>query len=204
VLSGLAFALAMSQPPVASALMSANAVTASLLGFALYAAALRRERHPAFLYLLLAAMAAARVGAHYFLAERIRLVIEVLRQFLRYPDRLPWASLALLGLVANPALAVLALWFRRGWKDERLARHCQYIAIPIAAAACLWSCQEAEAATIVLSGYAVLFSLAVWLYAVPLVSYAAILAMCGAAYFGSSLVPWLTFVDRALISAALA
>src|SRR5262249_4554227 len=94
VLSGLSFALALTPPPAPSALFSANTVAAALLGFTLYASALWRERHPAFLYLSLAALVAARVGAHYFLAERIRSVIEALRQFLGYEHRLPWAYLA--------------------------------------------------------------------------------------------------------------
>jgi tetratricopeptide (TPR) repeat protein len=203
VLSGLAFALALT-PPAATALFSTNTVAASLLGFALYAGALRRDRHPAFLYLSIAALVAARVGAHYFLAERIRLVIDALRRLLGYPDSLPIAYLSLIALVIGPALAGLAVWFRRGWKDERLARHCRYIGLPVAVVACLWSCQEPEAAFIVLSGYAVLFGLAVWLYAMPLLSYATILAACGAAYFGSTLVAGVTLADQALLAIALA
>ncbi len=118
VLTGLAFALALSPPRTPSAIFSANTVAASLLGFALYAAALRRDRHPAFLYLAIAALVAARVGAHYFLAERIRIVIDHLRRILGYSESLPWAYLSLLGLIVNPALAGLSLWFRRGWKDR--------------------------------------------------------------------------------------
>ncbi len=118
---------------------------------------------------------AARVDAQYFLADRIRA-----RH--RSTARICWATaspcrsayLALLGLIVNPALAVLSIWFRKGWKDERLARHCHYIGLPLALAACLWSCQEPKAAAIVLSGYAVLFALAVWLFAVPMLTYAAI------------------------------
>jgi hypothetical protein len=203
VLSGLAFALAMT-PPTRSALFSGNTVAASLLGFALYAAALWRERQPAFLYLSLAALVAARVGAHYFLAERIRLVIDALRRLLGYEHSLPGAYLALIGLIVNPTLAALASWFRRGWKDERLARHCHYIGLPLAIAACLWSGLESAAATIVLSGYAILFSLAVWLYSVPFLAHGAILAICGASYFGSTLVPGVTVADQALIAVGLA
>jgi hypothetical protein len=204
VLSGLSFALAMTPPPAPSALFSANTVVAAVLGFTLYAAALRRERDPAFLYLSLAALVAARVGAHYFFAERIRVVIDALRQFLGYEHRLPWAYFALLGLVVNPLLAMLGIWFRRGWKDERLARHCQYIGLPLAAVACSWSCLESEAATIVLSGYAILFSLAVWIYSEPFLAYGAIFALCGAAYFGSTLVPGVTVAGQALVAAVLA
>src|SRR5262249_33050634 len=156
VLSGLAFALVLSPPPVPSALFSGNTVAASLLGFVLYARALRRERHPAFLYLSIAALVAARVGAHYFLAERIRLIVDALPRLLGYERSLPWAYLALIGLIINPVLAALSMWFRRGWNDERLARHCHYIGLPIAVVACLWSCQEPKAASIVQLGYAVL------------------------------------------------
>ncbi len=204
VLSGLAFALAMTPPPVPSALFSADAVVASLLGFGLYASALRRERHPAFLYLSIGALVAARVDAQYFLADRIRLVIDQLRHLLGYSGPLPIAFLALLGLVVNPALAVLSIWFRKVWKDERLALHCHYIGLPVAVAACLWSCQEPKAAAIVLSGYAVLFVLAVWMFAVPVLTYAAIGALCGASYFGSTLIAGITPADQALIAVGLA
>ena len=141
---------------------------------------------------------------HYFLAERIRVVIDHLRRILGYSESLPWAYLSLIGLIVSPALAGLSLWFRRGWKDERLARHCHYIGLPLALAACLWSCQEPKAAAIVLSGYAVLFALAVWLLAVPWITYAAIAALCGAAYFGSTLIPGLSAADQALIAVGIA
>ena len=204
VVSGLAFALAMATAPAASALSSGNVVVVGLLGFVLYGAALRRERHPAYLYLAMAALVAARVGAHYFLAERIRLVIDALRQFLGYEDRLPLAYLALVGLVINPALAGLAIWFRRGWKDERLARHAHYIGLPIAVLACLWSGQEALAATIILSGYAVLFAIAVWLFAEPRLANGVTLAASGAAFFGSTLIHRVNLADRSLIAIAMA
>ena len=204
VLSGLAFALAMTPPPIPSALFSADAVVASLLGFGLYAAALRRERHPAFLYLSIAALVAARVDAQYFLADRIRLVIDQVRLLLGYSGPLPIAFLALFGLVVNPALAMLSIWFRKVWKDERLALHCHYLGLPVALAACLWSCQEPKTAAVVLSGYAVLFVLAVWLFAVPVLTYAAIGSLCGACYFGSTLIAGVTPADQALIAVGLA
>lgn len=204
VLSGLAFALAMTPPRVPSALFSADAVVTSLLGFGLYAASLRRERHPAFLYLCLGALVSARVAAQYLLADRLRLLIDHLRHLLGYSGPLPIAFLGLVGLVVNPALAVLSIWFRKGWKDERLALHCHYIGLPIAVAACLWSVQEPTAAAIVLAGYAVLFTMAVWLLAVPVLSYAAVGAIGGASYFGSTLIAGVTPADQALMAVGLA
>jgi tetratricopeptide (TPR) repeat protein len=204
VLSGLSFAVALTPPPAASALFSSNTITASLLGFGLYAAALRRERHPAFLYLSIAALISARVGAHYFLAERIRMIIDALRRLLGYERSLPWAFLSLLSLIAGPALAALSIWFRRGWNDPRLARHCHYIGLPLAVAACLWSCQEPKAAAIVLSGHAVLFVLGIWWFAVPWLTYLAIAATCGAAGFAATLRHGWTAVDLALVTVSLA
>ncbi len=203
VLSALAFALTLSSRQ-SSALFSVNTIAVSLVGFLLYADTLRRERHPAFLYLSLAALVSARVGAHYFLAERIRLLIDMLRRALGYPGPLPWAYLALVGLAASPALVLLSEWFRRGWKDRRLAWHAHAIGLPLAVAACLWSCQEPRAAVIVLSGYTVLFGSAVWLYAEPRLTYPAILALCGASYFGSTLVTGITEADQALGAMAIA
>jgi tetratricopeptide (TPR) repeat protein len=204
VLSGLAFALALSSPPIHSAFFSGNTVAVSLLGFALYAVSLRQKRQPVFLYLTIGALVAARVGAHYFLADRIRMVIDVIRVALRYQEALPWPFLALLGLVLNPVLALLSLWFSRAWKDERLARHCHYIGLPLAIAACLYSGFEPLAGAICLSGYTIWFALAVWLFAAPALSFLTIGSLAGAAYFGSTFIPGVTVADQALLSAALA
>ena len=53
-------------------------------------------------------------------------------------------------------------------------------------AACVWSGFEPLAAVICLSGYAILYLLAVWVFAAPWVTYLAAAALTGAAYFGST------------------
>jgi tetratricopeptide (TPR) repeat protein len=203
-LSGLAFALSLSSPPIHSAVFSGNTIVVSLLGFSLYVVSLREKRHPVFLYLAIGAIVAARVGAHYFLADRIRMVIEFVRQALGYQDALPWAFLSILGLVVNPVLALLSVWFSRAWKDDRLAKHCHYIGVPLAIAACIFSGLEPLAGAICLSGYAILFALAVGIFAAPAVTFLTIFALTGAVYFWSSLIPGVTVADQAMLVAVLA
>ncbi len=54
---------------------------------------------------------------------------------------------------------------------------------------------------ICLSGYAILYLLAVWIFAVPWVTYLAAAALAGACYFGTTLVPGITLADQALAAA---
>ncbi len=203
-LSGLAFALSLASPPIHSAVFSGNTIAVSVLGFALYVSSLREKRQPVFLYLAIGAIVAARVGAHYFLAERIQMVIDLIRQALGYRDALPWSFLSVLGLVINPILALLALWFSRVWKDERLSNHCHYIGVPLAIAACIFSGFEPLAGAICLSGYTVLFALAIGIYEAPAVGFLDALALGGAAYFWSSMIHGVTFADQTMLAAALA
>ncbi len=202
-LSGLAFALSLAGPPTESAVHSGNIFAVACVGFFLYVTALRNSRHPAFLYLAIAAVAVGRIGAHYVLAPRLHLVEEAVRTFLRYQDHLPIAFRAILAVVPDLALAGLAIFFARIWQDRRLARHCQYIALALAIAACVSSAFEPLAATICLSIYAILFLLGVWIFSAPLVSYLAAAALIGACYFGMSLVPGVTLADHALTAALL-
>ncbi len=130
-LSGLAFALVLASTAVPSALHSGNSLAVAILGLVLYAASLRNDRHPAFLYLAVGAVVAGRLGAHYFLADRLHAIEEAVRQLLGYPDHLPTPFRAILGLIPNTALAGLALWFVKNWDDRRLARHCHYIGVPV-------------------------------------------------------------------------
>ena len=92
----------------------------------------------------------------------------------------------------NTALAWLSLWFVKHWDDRRLARHCHYIGLPLSIAACVWSGFEPLAALICLSGYAILYLLAIWVFAAPWVTYLAAAAVAGACYFGTRLVPGIT------------
>ena len=115
-LSGLAFALVLASLPVASPIYFANTLAVSILGFCLYVASLRTDRHPAFLYLAFGAVAAGRLGAQYFLAGRLHEIEEVVRQILGYQDHLPIPFRAILGLIPNMALAGLSLWFVKYWE----------------------------------------------------------------------------------------
>ena len=99
--------------------------------------------------------------------------------------------------------ACLSLWFGKFWNDRRLARHCHYIGLPLSIAACVWSGFEPLAAVICLSGYAILYLLAVWTFAAPAVTYLAAAAIAGACYFGTTLVPGITAADQALAGALL-
>ena len=100
-------------------------------------------------------------------------------------------------------LAALAVWFTRGWKDRRLARHCHYLGLPLSLAACAWSTFEPRAACICLSAYAILYLLAVWLFAAPQITYLGVAAITGAFYFGSTLMPGTTIAGQALLAAAI-
>jgi len=202
-LSGLAFALVLAGPPIASAVYSGNILAVSILGLALYARSLGSDRQPAFLYLAVGSVVAGRLGAHYFLADRLHAIEEVVREVLGYPDQLPIPFRAVLGLLPSTALAGLSLWFGKNWHDFRLARHCHYIGVPLSIAACIWSAFEPLAAVICLSGYAVLYILAVWLFAAPWVTYLAAAALTGACYFGTTLVPGITLADKALAAGLL-
>ena len=203
VLSGLAFALDFSQPPTSSAVFSANTLAVSILGLALYASSLTIERHPAFLYMAIGAIVAGRVGAQYFLAERLHAIEEAVRRLLRYPEFLPVPFRAILFLIPSLALGYLAIWFVKHWNDRRLARHCHYIGLPLSVAALAWSGFEPLAGLICWSGYAVLYLLAVWIFAAPPVSYLAVAAITGAVYFGSRQFRGITGADQALLAAML-
>ena len=64
---------------------SANILAVAIVGLGLYVASLRTDRHPAFLYLAVGAVVAGRLGAHYFLADRLHVIEEAVRQLLGYP-----------------------------------------------------------------------------------------------------------------------
>ena len=202
-LSALAFALALARPPGPSALFSGNTLAVALLGLALYATSLRATRLPAYLYCGFAALFVAYFGTYYFAADLIRTVEEAARRAMGYDRKLPLPFKAINGLVFNVALAWLAGFFQRRWSDDRLARHCHFIGLPLSIAACVFSGFEPKAALICMGGYAVLYALGTWLFAQPALIYLACLAMAGAASFGTGLVGWATFEGRSLVASGL-
>ena len=186
-----------------SASLSANIVAVSALGIALYSAALWKDRHPAFLYFALGSWLSARIGMWYFVAERFHALEDLVAHTLGYPEHLPHAYRAIIAVLVNLVLAGLAIWFVRGWKDRRLARHCHYLGLPLSVAACVWSTFEPQAACICLSAYAILYLLAVRFFAAPQVTYLGVAALVGAFYFGSTLFPGTTISGQALLAAAI-
>ncbi|MGO9913696.1 MAG: hypothetical protein ACLQIB_03135 [Isosphaeraceae bacterium] len=203
VLSGISFAVALARPPFSSALFSTNLTAAGLLGLVLYVASLQTFRHPAFLYLALGAAATVRVGAHYFVAERLRVLEGLAGRLLGYPQILPHPFRAVLAWPLSVFLAGLALWFARHWNDRRLARHCHFIGLPLAIGACVLSGFEPLAATICLAGYALLSGIAVWLFSAAWLTYFVVACLAGSAYFGSTLVPGMTWAGQALLAAGM-
>lgn len=198
ILSALAFALALSRPPGLSALYSGNILATALLGLALYGALLRADRHPAYLYFAFGSLFLGYFGAFYFLVDLVHSVEEFARQALGYRQKLPFPFKALNGLVFNAVLALLALQFARRWKDERLARHCHYLGVPFSIVACVLSAFEPKAAVLCMSGYSILYAIAIPLFAEPRGGYFACSALAGALLSGSMLVPGVTLAARAL------
>ncbi|WP_074317585.1 tetratricopeptide repeat protein [Singulisphaera sp. GP187] len=203
ILSALAFALALSRPPGLSALYSGNILATALLGLGLYGALLRVYRQPAYLYFAFGSLFLGYFGAFYFMVDLVHSVEEVARQALGYRQKLPFPFKALNGLGFNALLALLAVRFARRWQDERLARHCHYLGIPFAIAACVLSAFEPKAAVLCMSGYTILFTIAIPLFAAPRVVYLACSTLAGALLFGSLLVPGITLGARALGTVAL-
>ena len=186
-LSALAFALALARPPGPSALYSGNILAVALLGLALYATSLRATRLPAYLYCGFAALFVAYFGTYYFVHDLIHAVEEVARKALGYQEKLPMPFKSINGLVFNLALAWLSGFFARRWSDDRLARHCHYIALPLSIAACVFSGFEPKAAVICLGGYAVLYAVGSWMFAEPRLIYLACSASAATAFFATSL-----------------
>ena len=167
----------------ASPLLNGNTLAVAVIGLLLFIESLWLERHPAFLYMGFAAFFLA-----YFEA----------RQALGYAQVLTGAFRSINGLFFNAVLATLAIQFAKRWNDRRLVRHCHDIGVPLSIAACLYSSFNPMAALVCMSSYAVLYLFASWLFAAPLVQYLGIAALCGAAYFGSTLVPAITLHEQAL------
>lgn len=203
VLTALAVALALVQSQ-RTALSSGNALAVALLGLGLFVAELVIERHPAYLYCGFGALGLAYYSLDYFIHDAVQASkIAVLTAIGLKPHLTPPYK-ALDGWFLNIALAVLALLFHRRWNSPRLARHCHYIGVPFSIAACAFSGLDPHAAVICLSGYAVLYSVAVGVFREPRVIYLACAALAAAVDFGLGLKPGITLSDRSLGAAFLA
>lgn len=203
-LAGLAFALALAHPPLAGPLLSGSTLATALLGLGLFAALLRAERHPAYLYLAFGALFVAYFGTHFFVRDLMRQVLHAAGQALGYRGRLPEPFKAINGAVFNLVLAGLSSRFRRAWNDERLAWHCHAIGLPLAVGACVFSAFEPKAAVICLPLYVVLFGLGAWRFAAPRLLHLACASATGAVYFGTSLALAPSVAGWAIAAVALA
>ena len=204
ILAGLAFAMAMAHPPATSALFSGNTLATAVLGLLLFGGSLRAERRAAYLYLSFAALFVGYFGAYDFLRDLLLPIEGPAQRLLMWAGHLPGPYRALNGLVFNLLLGILALGIAHRWRNDRLARHCHYLGVPLALAASIYSGFEPRAALICLSGYLVLDLLATWVFAAPRVQYLAIASLAGAAYFGSILLPTITLGQQAVGAAMIA
>ena len=203
VVSGLAITLALARPMTLSPLYSGNTLAVAVMALGLYGSLLVFERHPAYLYLAFGALFLAYFGAFYFIVDLLHAVDEMIRGTLGYKNKLPFPFKALNGLVLNPLLAFLSLYFARRWQDERLARHCHYIGLPLSILACALSTFEPKAAVLCLSAYAILYIAAVRIFHAPRLLYLATAALAGAVYFGTTFLPWAVPALQALALAVL-
>ena len=90
---------------------------------------LRSERRPAYLYIAFGALVVSYFGAFYFAKDFMHAVEQAASRELGY-KKLPAPFKAINGLVFSPILAALSIYFRKVWRDERLARHCHYLGVP--------------------------------------------------------------------------
>ena len=202
-ISALAFALALARPASRLPLLSGNTLATALVGLALYGRALWKERKPAYLYAAFAALFLAYFGTHEFFKDLFSAFEGTIGAALGYGRKLPLAFRALNGLVFNVLLAGMALVFRRRWEDERLAKHCGYIGLPVSIAACLLSALDPLAAVLTMGGYTIAFGVATWLFATPALAYLACLAFAGAAVAGSTYLGDLALGARSLALATV-
>ncbi|HEV3122895.1 MAG TPA: tetratricopeptide repeat protein, partial [Isosphaeraceae bacterium] len=199
VLAGLAFALALARSPAPNALLSGNTLATAVLGFCLFATLMWLERQPQYLYLSFGALVVAYFGGYYFLRDLMEQVMLLLGHALGYRGRLPEPFKAINAIVFNLGLVWLWLFFRRR-HEERLARHCHYIGLPLSIVACLISSLEPKAAVICMSAYVVLYALGTWFFAQPMLLYLCCAAAAGAvgfaAWLGFGMVPgtWALFL----------
>ncbi len=183
-LSALAFALGMARPEASSALIVGNTLATATVGLALYGRALWSERRPAFLYAGFAALFLANFAAIDLASDFLATLEGRIGQSLGYGRKLPPPFRALNGLALNGFLAGLAVVFARRWGDDRLARHCHRIGLPMSVAACVLSGFDPLAAVLTMGGYAVAYGVATWLFAEPRVAYLACAAFAGASVAG--------------------
>ncbi len=205
VVSGLGFTFALARPPEPSTLFSGNTLAAALVGLAIYAVLLSKERVPAYLYFAFGALFVANFGVYFFVHDLTHAFAEAVKTVVGYrrDQKLPAPFKAINGLVLSPFLAGLSLFFAKKWSDKNLARHCHYIGVPFSIASCVYSGFEPKAAIICLSGYAILYGIAVRVFAAPWITYLSTAALAGAVYFGTTLAPGVTAAQQGLIAALL-
>lgn len=203
VLAGLAFTLALAHPPAHTPLIRLNTLVTACLGLALFARSLSLDRQPSHLYAAFAALCVAYFGVEDIVRDALLQTLAPVREALGYHTRLPLPFRALNGIVLNVGLAILALRFRDRWHDERLARHCHYIGVPLSIAACVLASVDPKAALLCLPLYVLLYVVAAWLYAQPLLVYLACGATLGTTFAFARLNPSIPLSNRALGTAVI-
>jgi hypothetical protein len=179
-LSALAVALALGRPPSPPWTDAANLVVTALLGMALYADRLRRERQPAYLYAAFAALALTVFATRELFGAQVAALELLAGRWLGYAGPLPQAFRALNGLALNALLIVAAVVLERRLASPRLAWHCHAIGLPLAVGACLFATAEPLAGLVTMSGYAVLYAIAARLFHAPALLYLVCAAGAGA------------------------
>ena len=201
--SALAFALALARPMSHLPLFSGNTLATALVGLALYGRSLWKERKPAYLYAAFAAFCLVYFGSKEFFKDLFSAFEGSIGGALGYGRKLPLPFRGLNGLVLNVLIAGMSIVFSRRWKDDRLAKHCQYIGLPVSIAACVLSCLDPLAAVLTMGGYTIAFGLATWLFARPALAYLASLSFAGAAVAGSTYLGDLALGARSLALATV-
>jgi tetratricopeptide (TPR) repeat protein len=202
-LAALAFALALAHPPVRTPLIRLNTLTTAFLGLALFASSLTIHRQPSYLYAALGAVFVAYFGVQDIVRDVMAQTLSPFREAFGYHDRLPLPFRALNGVVFNIALAFLAIRFRNRWHDDRLARHCHYIGVPLSIAACVLASVDPKAALLCLPLYVVLYVIGAWLFEQPRLVYLACAATVGTTFAISRLNPSIPLQNRALGTAII-
>jgi tetratricopeptide (TPR) repeat protein len=179
-LSAPAFALALGRPSGDLRAFDGNTLAVAVLGVAMYGASLRDGRHPAYLYLSLAAFALASVAFLDVVIGPERPLEIYLGRLLGYPGKPPFAFRSIPMIGFNAVLAGLVAWFSKRWNDDRLAWHCHAIGLPVSIAACVLSGFEPKAAVICLTSYTALYLIAARVYQAPRLTYLAIAVLTGA------------------------
>ena len=205
--SALAFALGLARPRGPDTLFSGNTLAAAVLGLVLYGRARLREtgspptstppRSPPCLL--------AYFSAHLFIKDLLQTVEGTLSMGCSgTAGDSPSRSRRSTGWCSTASWRPCRCSSSRRWNDARLvSRHCHYIGLPLAVAACVLSAFEPLAGVLVMGGYAAGFGVATWVYANPALEYLACLSLGGSLVMASTYLGDLASGARSLAIASI-